>query len=269
MKEESVEFVAGHQSAEGLEPTDCTFHDPAFSITPQRPSVLGCRPNTAAAMRTNQFDPPVSQSLSQRITVGSPVIDEPPRYLRCTGLIEQWLDQRNFGGIGGVYVDCERQAVPVDQDHELAAFAALGGTNAIAPFFAAANVPSAKPSFQLISPRLSSCWISRSQAWSQTPLNDHSANRRQQVTYDGYERGRSFQRAPLRSTQRIPSRHCLESTRGRPPRGSGCGIGNKSEINDHCSSVSCGLAERTSGSILDPALTRDRSVIRGLLSFPG
>jgi len=139
-------------------------------------------------MRTNQFDPPVSQSLSQQITVGSPVIDEPIRYLRCDRLIEQRFDQRDFGGTGGVYVDCERQAIPVNQDHELAAFAALGGTNAIAPFFAAANVPSAKPSFQLICPRSSSCWINRSQAWSQTPLKDHSANRRQQVAYDGKER---------------------------------------------------------------------------------
>src|SRR6476660_8067324 len=117
-------------------------------------------------MRTNQFDAAVSQSLSQGITVGSPVIDQPVRYMRCIGLIEQWLDQRNFGGVGGVYVDCERQAVPVDQDHELAAFAALGGTNAIAPFFAAANVPSAKPSFQLICPRSSHCLIRRCPAWS-------------------------------------------------------------------------------------------------------
>src|SRR6185436_5523593 len=97
-----------------LEPADRAFHDPAFSITPQRPSVLGCRPDTAAAMWTNQFDPAFSQPLSQGITVGSPVIDEPIRYIRCDGLIEQRLDQGYFGRTGGVYVDCKRQAVPVD-----------------------------------------------------------------------------------------------------------------------------------------------------------
>src|SRR5206468_2950860 len=113
------------------------------------------------------------------------VVDQPVGNLSRSRLIQQPLDQRDFGRAGGVYVDCERQAVSIDEEHELAAFAAFGGTNAITPFFAAANVPSAKPSFQLISP---------------------------------------------------------------------------------CSSLSCGHGELTSGSILDPALTRDRTVISGLLS---
>src|SRR5580765_3491467 len=181
MKEESVELVAGHESAEGLQPTDGALHDPAFAIAPQLPSVLSRWPDTAAAMRTNQFDPAVSQSFPQGIAVGNSVVNEPIRHVRCDRLIEQRFDQRDFCGTGGVYVDCKRQAIPVDQDHELATFASLGGTNAIAPFFAAANVPSAKPSVQLICPRSSSCRINRSQAWSQTPLKDHSANRRQQV----------------------------------------------------------------------------------------
>jgi hypothetical protein len=64
MKEESVKLVAGHESAEGLEPADGALDDPAFSITPQLSSVLGYRPNTAAAIRTNQFDSTVSQPLT-------------------------------------------------------------------------------------------------------------------------------------------------------------------------------------------------------------
>jgi hypothetical protein len=42
--------------------------------------------------------------------------------------------------------------------------------------------------------------------------------------------------------------------------------GKRSEINDHCSSVSWADAKQASGSILDPAPTRDRSAISGLLS---
>src|SRR6187431_1429254 len=194
MEEERVELVASHESSEGLEPADGAFDDPAFSITPQWSSVLGRRSNTAAAMRADQLDPTVSQSLTQGITVGSPVIDQPVGHVRCDGLIKQRLDQCDFSGAGRVYVDSQWQAVPIDQEHKLAAFAALGGANAISPFFADANVPSAKPSSQFSWPRSSSCWSKRSQASSQTPLKDHSANRRQQVTYEGYERGRSFQR---------------------------------------------------------------------------
>src|SRR5947207_690569 len=136
MEQESVKLVAGDESSEGLEPTDCALHEPPFSITPQWPSVLGCRPYSATAMGADQLDAAFSQALPERITVSRPVVDEPVRYMRCDGLIEQRLDQRNFGGTGGVYVDCERQAVSIDKDHELAALASLGGTNVIAPFFA-------------------------------------------------------------------------------------------------------------------------------------
>src|SRR6187431_654438 len=134
MEEECVELVPGHESSEGLEPADGAFHDPTFSITPQWSSVLGRRSNTAAAMRADQLDPTVSQSLTQGITVGSPVIDQPVGHVRCDGLIKQRLDQCDFSGAGRVYVDSQWQAVPIDQEHKLAAFAALGGANAISPF---------------------------------------------------------------------------------------------------------------------------------------
>jgi hypothetical protein len=127
-------------------------------------------------------------------------------------------------------------------------------------------VPSAKPSSQSTWPCRSSNTTNRRQAWSHTPSSDHSAKRRQQVTYEGNDRGRSFHRAPLRSTHRMPSRQRRTSALGRPPRGSGLGALKRSEISDHCSSVSCGCTRFESGSILDPARRRDRLHIRRLLS---
>jgi hypothetical protein len=74
------------------------------------------------------------------------------------------------------------------------------------------------------------------------------------------QRGTSFQRAPVRNTQRMPSKQLRETALGRPPAGDGCGARNKSSTKDQCSSVSCG-----SGSVLDPAgakapSTRDRVI---------
>src|SRR5438270_8926114 len=146
MEEKGIELVACDESSEGVKPTDRPLHDPALAITTQLSTVLSCRPNAASAVRADQLDPPLCQSVSQGITVRGPIIDEPAWYIRGDGLIEQWLDQSDFCRTGGVYVDCERQAVPIDEDHELTALAPLGGTNAIPPFFAAENVPSAKPS---------------------------------------------------------------------------------------------------------------------------
>jgi len=266
MEEDRVELIAGHKSAKGLDPTDGPLYDPPSAIAAQGPAVLSGWSNAASAVRTNQFDPASGQSLSQGIAVRRAIIDQAARDLRGDGLTQQRLNESHFRKAGGVDVDGQGQTIAVDQNHELAAFAAFRGTDAIAPFFAEANVPSAKPSFQLTSPCWSSWWTNRSQAWSHTPLRDHFAKRRQQVTYDGKDRGKSFHRAPLRSTHRIPSRHCLAFAGGRPPRGSGWGTGKRSEISDHCSSVSCEYARQASGSILDPALPRDRSAISGLLS---
>lgn len=130
----------------------------------------------------------------------------------------------------------------------------------LTPFFAEENVPSAKASSWLTSPRRSSLRSSRVQAFSQRPSMVHSLCRRQQVEEEGKTLGKSFQRAPDRRIQRIPSKHAREDARGRPPYAETGRSGNKSAIRSHCSSLSCAL-----GSFLDPATapaaasTRDRS----------
>lgn len=133
---------------------------------------------------------------------------------------------------------------------------------------AEASAPSAKPSFQFTRPDSSSFVASRSSAWSKIPLVVHSTKRRQQVGYDGNDLGRSSQRAPVRSTHKTPSNQACESILGRPASKAGGGVGKMSSISPHCLSLSTRGELSDSGSFLDHATTRDRSVIEGLASEP-
>jgi hypothetical protein len=90
-------------------------------------------------------------------------------------------------------------------------------------------------------PLASSVPSSVRQASSQTPRFSQSPRRRQQVTPLGYSFGTSRQRAPVRSTHRMPSKHARLSAVGRP---CGCfrfrlGAGSNGSITDHWASVSC------------------------------
>jgi len=261
VEKERIEFVAGDQPAEVLQPGDGSLDDPAVTEATQRSTVLCWRLHPPAAMRADQLDPAGCQSLAEWIAVGGAIVDETPGNVRSDRLVNQRLDQIHLGWAGAVDIHGQRQTASVDKDHELGALAAFGGTNAITPFFAEANVPSAIPSSQSTAPCRSSCLTSLRQAVSQIPSTDQSANRRQQVAYEGKQRGRSFQREPLLSTHRMPSRQSRASALGRPPRGSGGGSGKRSAMSAHCSSSSCGRKPTCSGSILDPALSRDREHI--------
>src|SRR6186997_352050 len=121
MEKKSVELVAGHESAEGLQPADGALNDPAFAVALQPAAVLGGGPHASSPMGADQLNPTLGQSLPQRITVGCAIIDQPTGNARRHGLIEQRLDQSYFGRAGGGHVDCQWQSVPVDEDHELAA----------------------------------------------------------------------------------------------------------------------------------------------------
>jgi hypothetical protein len=142
-------------------------------------------------------------------------------------------------------VNSPRQARAFGKHHNLRAFAALGLAHARPPFFAGENVPSAKDSSVRTLPALWSFRSSRDQALARIPLLNHSLNRRQQVVGEGKHLGRSFQRAPVRRTQQIPSKQRRASQAGRPPLGEGLGVGNRSEINAHCLSVNSRFGKRS------------------------
>jgi hypothetical protein len=82
-------------------------------------------------------------------------------------------------------------------------------------------------------PRASSSERKARQTLSHTPCFSHRANRRQQVAALGYSSGKSRQRAPVLSTQRMPSSTCRLSAHGRPRLFS---TGSNGSILCHCAS---------------------------------
>ena len=146
MIEERVELVPCDQAAEGLQPADRAFDDPAPAKAAQGPAVLRGRSLSAAAMRAYQLDVAIGQPRAKRVAVGGSVVDQAVGHVGSDRLVEQRLNQSDFRGTCAIDVDRQRQAGAIDEQHELAALAALRGAYAIAPFFGEAIVPSAKPS---------------------------------------------------------------------------------------------------------------------------
>ena len=261
MEEARVNIVACDEPLEVMEPTNGAFDDPSASVTPELASVLSWWADAALAVGADEIDALFGEPLAKRIAVGRLIVDECGGDVRSSRLIEQRLDEVHLGVVGRVNIDRDGQALAVGEDHDLGPLSPLGLADAVAPFLEGENVPSAKPSRQSILPLLSSLRSRRAHALSSTPLPVHSTKRRQQVAYDGKRGGRSFQRAPLRSTHRTPSKQARGSAIGRPPLGLGLGLANKSAISRQCSSLSSGCNSLVLGSVLDPAKTRDRSVI--------
>lgn len=242
-------LVPRNDSAEIMKPSDGSFDFPSFSVPLDLSSILGRRTFATLSMRANQCNAPFGESVSQRITVGRFIVNESLDFPPNGSGFDQLLDQTDIVSACCRDKRSSWNSVSVNQNHRLGSFASLRFSNVCVPFFADENDASAINSLWLILPRRSSLRRRRPRARSQTPSSVHRCNRRQQVAGDGKHVGRSCHRAPVRSTQRIPSTHERESHRGRPPCGLASGLENKSEIRPHWSSVSC-----FSGSVM---VTRD------------
>src|SRR5438105_471206 len=83
-------------------------------------------------------------------------------------------------------------------------------------FFAGAKLPSRNDSLQSRRPFWSNSARNCRQILSHVPSSSHRRRRRQHVLGLGYLSGRSFQRAPVRSIQRMPSSTSRSSAHGRP-----------------------------------------------------
>lgn len=182
-EEESwISLMADQQSSIVAQPGDGPFDFPALAVALEHATILrGVSFSAAFAMRTDELNALVGETIAQRIGVGGAIIDQSGSVLFEDVMVEQRFNQADFGGAGAVEVDPQRQALAVDQQHQLAAFTPLGRADAFAPFFAGINVASAIATSQSIRPFRSSLCNTRRQASSKTPSSIHSHSRRQQV----------------------------------------------------------------------------------------
>jgi hypothetical protein len=251
-------FPAHDQAAEIPEPGEGAFDFPAPSVAPQLPPVLQRGFDAVAPMGTDQLNAAPGQALTQRVRVTSFVIDHALRVLARP----PWATAGHGNGVQGGFQQghlgwgrrfqevSQRNTLAVDHHHPLRAFPPLGLADLRPPFFAGAKLPSAKASAQASWPWASSWARKARQALSQMPCSSQSRRRRQQVLGDGYCGGKSFHRAPVRNSHKMPSKQGRLGVGVGPPRGDGVGSGNKGAILSHCSSVSsesCRLITGTPG----------------------
>jgi len=242
----NITIPTDHQSAIISEPGERSLNLPTPFITPQLATILVLALLIIAPVRANQFNPSRSQTLSQWVAVITSVGDQPLRFFSWTTSASAWhgdvvqrlLEEFDFARGRRVQVVSKRNTLAVDHHHPLRALAPRGLADAFATFFAGAKLPSTKLSDQSSWPFSSSSERKDRQASSQMSCSSQSLSLRQQVEGLGYLFGKSAQGAPVRRTQRIPSKTLRLSAQGLPPFLPDFGFGKSFSIFFHCSSVS-------------------------------
>ncbi len=258
VKHRNLPIVTHDQSPEIADPGDRAFDFPAAFVASQLPSILSFWFLAICPMRANQVDSSFRQSVPQRIGISGLVVNQPWGILawaaspfpRDGHLFKRGFNERDFIWCGRGKVHSQRNTLAVCHHHKLRTLSTFGLADARAPFFAGENVPSAKVSSHFKRPCSSNSARKVRHTFSQMPVLSQSRSRRQHVLADGNLRfGRSFHRAPLRSTQRMPSKHGRLAIGQGPPLGFGLGSGINGAILAHCASVSslrCRVMEKSS-----------------------
>jgi hypothetical protein len=236
---------ANNKSAKVLQPCKSSFNRPSTLVSPQFTAILILHFLIIAPVWAYQFNSTTGQSFTKRITVITSIGDNPFRIFSGTTaspsryryILDSRFQQFHLTRRGRIEMSTERDSLAIDHHHPLRTLSTSGLANTRAPFLAEAKLPSAKVSSH-------SSWLCSSssdknlrQISSQMPCSSHCCNLRQQVLGDGYQSGKSFHRAPLRSTQIIPSKTSLLPTGLRPPFGDCLCFGSSGSIFFHCSSV--------------------------------
>jgi len=239
-------FVADDQSPEVLQPGEGPLDLPTPFIPPHFASVVTFPPAVALTVGGDQIDTAPLEPIPQRIAVIAFVGDDPPGIFPRTPApfsgdrdgCNCIFQQRHFRRRGRRQAASDRNTFAVHHHHPLRTFSTFGRPDARAPLFAGAKLPSAKVSSQSSRPWASKRPTNTRQTRSHTPCSSQSRRRRQHVLAEGYCLGRSFHLAPLRSTQRMPSKTSRFPTGLGPPFGERGNFGNNGSIFCHCSSVS-------------------------------
>jgi len=233
----TVVFVAYNQSAKLSDPGNRSFDDPSARVAAHPSTILARGAFAILSMWRNEQKVLLRQFISEFITVISLICNQRCWNLWMIGLIYGFRCEFHLSPLGRVRGACQRYSRAISHHHPLCTLSTLGFSNVFAPFFAGAKLPSMKSSSQLMRPcslssSMKACHISR-----KTPASSHSTNRLQQVLGEGNRSGKSFHRAPLLRTHKMPSKQLRSSARGRPPLGCST-VGIKRLTFSHCSSVS-------------------------------
>ncbi len=255
-------FPTNDKSVKILQPCKSPFNRPSTLISPHFASILIFLFLIITSVRTYQFDATLGQSFTKRIAVISFISHNPVRIFSGAttaisgycNLINSRLQQFHLTRRGRIEMSTERDSFAIDHHHPLRTLSAFGFSNAQAPFFADAKLPSANVSSQSSWPCSSSSDKNLRQILSHTPCSSHCCNLRQQVLGDGYQSGKSFHLAPLRSTHIMPSKTSLLPIGFRPPFGDCLCFGSSDSKFFHCSSVKYFSCLAIKNSFLQPSL---------------
>jgi hypothetical protein len=241
----NITIPADHQPAIISEPRESTLNLPAAFITSQLSAIMVFLFFVVASIRANQFNTACLKPPSQRVTVISLVGNQKlwsfarsaSSFSRYRNVIYRFLEERDLRRGRRVQVVSKRNTFAVDHHHPLRALAPLGLTDAFAPFFAGAKLPSTNASDQSNWPFSSSSERKARHASSHTSCSSQSLSLRQQVEGLGYCFGKSAQGAPVRRIHRMPSKTLRLSAQGLPPFLLNFGFGKNFSIFFHCSFV--------------------------------
>ena len=196
-------------------------------------------------MWRKQVDSTFPESLPKRVAVVRIVADHSfragPRpawaFFGDFDLLERLLGEPDLCWRSRVGIASQRNTLAIDHHHVLCSLSPLGLPDSSAPFFAEEKLASMNASSQSSTPLASNSERKALHISLRTSASYHSFRRRQQVEGCGYLSGRSFQRAPVLSIHRMPSKTNRSLALGRPPFGPTGFFGMRGSIFLHCSSV--------------------------------
>lgn len=169
-----VPLVAHHEAAKVVQPREQALDLPPTTIAPQRPSVLPLRCCRIRAMRRDQFDALVGNFKSKPIAVVRVTLDQALRDVVDEARGKRLMHERHLMRRSASEAYGERKTGAVCDRRDLGALAALGLSDARAPFFAEANVPSKKHSRTSRPPRSRRSAASASSKLVRTPARFHA-----------------------------------------------------------------------------------------------
>jgi hypothetical protein len=131
-----VVFPADDKARKVMQPGKESFHSPTPAVTPQRTAILRGFP-ALPAMRCDHLDTvAVGQVLVQAVAVVGFVADQPRREGVEEAVPENAVDELALMRRSAFDTNGERKTVIISQSDDFRPFAALGGPEREAPFFA-------------------------------------------------------------------------------------------------------------------------------------